>query len=499
MMLVLVLAALVAFLGGVPVAARPAGVITGKVQTATSISYLFFILSRLANLFYLPVLAAVVGRCPDPYRMFVQVVQACAVGALLAWIALPALVRLYCLILDGRGEVPVFKVRPFRLQGIPRGFLVFNVLSSAIWTVGALSAVYASLVAAPQYAATALMLSGLVNSLAAISQSLLVDPQGALLTDEAVAGGRPLRDIQSVAWHLSLGNALGSLLGLALLGPGSRLIGVAALALGGQGARLSQSLWPLMLLNLVITLLATTAYSSRISALETGARATALSIFNLFSMVMRLAAQVLAPSLAAIADTLARQHRLELFVPVVRQVLLGASLGALCGLMLMPTFVQVYNQAVWQLQRRGSIPAVLWNCFRPAAWLGCWRRPARLGAWTGSLPVGFLWGNLLVVAIHTVGVPASIYAGKLVSPELARTATLLSSLVNGVATITLGLLVDPRASAITDAACGGRRARQDVYSMVMMLGTTLFLGTLLSQLLLVPAVVVIQAGAGLFS
>lgn len=510
--LVVVLAAVVAFLGGVPVAARPAAVITGRVQTAASISYLFFMVSRLANLFYLPVLASLVDqvRPGDQLPMFQTVILACSLGTLTAWLLLPNLVSLYCHLveLSTMRDLPTallpqhwpglmrhfcrrypMRVRPFRLGTVPRGFLVYNILATAVWTAGALCAVYASAVVAPDYAATAVMLSGLVNAVAAISLSLLVDPQASLLTDRGVE-----QEVFTAAWHLSLGNVVGSLLGMVVFIPGTRLIGLAARTLGHQGAHLNDSLWPLMLLNLFITLLATTAYASRIAAVETGARATAISVFNLFSMVMRLAGQMLAPSLAAVADSL---NRPDEFVPVVRWVLLGASLGAFSGLLLMPSFAQIYRQAVRQLQRRGSAPVVFLHCLRPVAWRCAWncrRRPSLLGL-QGKMPAGFLWANLVVIAIHTVGVPASIYAGKLVSHDLARTATLLSSLVNGMATITLGLILDPAASRVTDEVCAQQRPRRDVYSMVMLLGITLFLGTLLSQLVLLPAASVIQAGA----
>lgn len=533
---VIVLSALVAFLGGVPVASRPAAVITNQVQTATSLSFVFFITARLANLFYLPLLAGFVGkmaaaqRTGELYGLFQVIILASSLGTLAAWVLLPNLVSLYCYLVEECVQCGLMAtllrpaswpelarrlctrhhlgVRPFRLGDVPPGFLACNVFATAVWTVGALCAVYSSAMVAKEYSSTAVMLSGLVNAFAAITLSLLVDPQAALITDQAAFDPKrpqrvlcPQADVNSAAWHLAFGNFIGSLLGLALFSPGSHLVGRAAVALGQQGTLLTRSLWPLVLLNLMITLLATTAYSSRISALETGARATALSVFNLFSMVMRLTAQLLAPALAAIADTLDRQSQVAHFVPVVRWVLLGASLGALGGLLLMPTFVEIYNQATLQLQRHGSLPAVLLRCILPRGWLRmgrCLRPPGLLGlkaAHLRSLPAGFLWGNLVVVGIHTVGVPASIYAGKLVNDELARSATLLSSLVNGVATITLGLVVDPTASRITDEACNNQRSGQDVRSTVMLLGFTLLLGTLLSQLILLPSATVIAAGA----
>ena len=540
---VIVLSTVVAFLGGVPVASRPAAVITRQVQLATAISFIFFIVTRLSNLFYLPILANFVdnkvkrGQVDQLYPAFQWIILACSVGTFFSWILLPNLVSLYCFLVNESSDAGVprtllrlanpkawpqltrhaltrypLQARLFQLQGIPLGFLCSNILATAVWTIGALCAVYASAVVSEEFSSTAIMLSGLVNSVAAISMSMFVDPQAALLTDEATADPerpdkilRPLQHVTTAAWHLALGNFVGSLLGLALFTPGYLLIGRAANLLGHQGSTLFKSLWPLVLINVIITLLATTAYSSRISAVVTGARATALAVFNLFAMVARLTAQVLAPALAAIADTLASQGHVEQFVPVVRWVLAGASLGALSGLLLLPTFVEVYNQAIVQLQRQGSVVRVLLRCLHWRSWptlFRCLKSPGLFGLNLKTfreLPTAFLWGNLLVIGIHTVGVPASIYAGKLVIKELARSATQLSSLVNGFATITLGILVDPTAASITDRVLDGRRPREQIYAMAVLLAVTLLGGTLLSQLIFLPATDFIGKGAELLN
>jgi general stress protein CsbA len=57
--------------------------------------------------------------------------------------------------------------------------------------------------------------------------------------------------------------------------------------------------------------------------------------------------------------------------------------------------------------------------------------------------------NVAAVALWTVGVFASLYAGYL-NPQFRVTASTLSSIVNGVATIFMFVLIDPHLSVMTD-------------------------------------------------
>ena len=63
------------------------------------------------------------------------------------------------------------------------------------------------------------------------------------------------------------------------------------------------------------------------------------------------------------------------------------------------------------------------------------------------------------------------------------------------AAIALGLIVDPTAAVITQEALDNKRPVKDVYAMGLLLIASMFIGTLLSQVLLEPARWVIQTGA----
>jgi hypothetical protein len=57
--------------------------------------------------------------------------------------------------------------------------------------------------------------------------------------------------------------------------------------------------------------------------------------------------------------------------------------------------------------------------------------------------------NVAAIALWTTGVFASLYAGYLNS-ALRVTASILSAVVNGTATILMFVLVDPQMSVMTD-------------------------------------------------
>ena len=113
------------------------------------------------------------------------------------------------------------------------------------------------------------------------------------------------------------------------------------------------------------------------------------------------------------------------------------------------------------------------------------------------VPVNLLVFNTIVTGIYAIGVVAAVYAS-VIDPAAARTAVLLSGIVNGIATISFTLIVDPTSAYITDQAAKGERPVKDVKSMVFFLSLTAILGTLLSQFIFVPAAYVIAFAAHLF-
>lgn len=589
LILIAVVSAVVSMLTTVNVAARPAAVRSRQVATTFTIAQIFFMLTRFANMFYLPIMAHYVDvatlqhRVDVLYNQIQFIILGAAAGALMSWVLLPTFVEIYeravrsmlvrqsmlSVLLrlrtpSGWGTL-LGSLRPpgnlgiklFKLEGVPVDFLLINIVSTAIWTVGALCAVYVS-AELPQYKTTAILLSGLVNAVAAISFSVFVDPKAALITDRAVVPIRLLdglprgvitslagldalgaslslapryllkrgkltpaprsgpratdlfsleddpadRRVRITAVHLAAGNFLGGLLGLFFFSPGIAIIRSATLFLASQD--LVRFVFALGAMNALFTLLATTTVASRVSAVLTRQVASALAIYNFFFLITRLAQQIYAPVLGSVSDSLSKMgpagapHLEALF----RQILMGATVGAVLGWLLMPTFIEIYRHAILALDRYRSIPAMLLKLLDPRVWptvLRCLRPPSLLGLNARAvrrIPKLFLIGNFLVISIYTVGVMAAVYASAL-DVHLARTATLLSSVVNGVATITLAVLVDPKVALITDDTIEGRRSMEEMNAMAVLLMGGTCLGTLFSQVLFVPAAHAILGAAWL--
>ena len=89
-----------------------------------------------------------------------------------------------------------------------------------------------------------------------------------------------------------------------------------------------------------------------------------------------------------------------------------------------------------------------------------------------------------------VGVLASLYAGYL-NPQFRVTASQLSAVINGFATILLFALIDPQLSVMTDDVVDGRIDEPTFRRTIVWISLSRLTGTVLAQLLFVPAAVAI--------
>lgn len=286
-------------------------------------------------------------------------------------------------------------------------------------------------------------------------------------------------------------------------------------AVDGRGAVSEFWSWQLvgaLLLNLLVQCIQIGAYAARLSGVLTGRIATSISLFNLFVTASRLANLFYAPMLGEISDrasALARNPVLaaaaiERFQWQVRAIVLAGTVGTALGGLLLPGFIMLFVRGIASFERTNSIPRSLLRALSGRTILGFYSslrvpRPATLGRFSiRHVPTNLLVFNTIVTGIYAIGVVAAVYAS-VIDPAAARTSVLLSGIVNGIATISFTLVVDPTSAYITDQAVRGERPVEDVKSMVFFLALTAILGTLLSQLILIPAADVIAAAAHLFN
>lgn len=263
-----------------------------------------------------------------------------------------------------------------------------------------------------------------------------------------------------------------------------------------------------MCLGAIVQCVTIGAYASRIAGAVSGRVATALSLFNIFATGGRLAQMVYTPILGSLSDKAGlalaggvnHAAMLSRFELQLRWIVLAAALGTACGTLLLPTFLTLYLRAISSFERRRSVPKSLFRLLVPSTAASVIRSlrvasPSAIRRLTfRNIPSDVLLLNALVTSVYGIGVVSAVYASVL-NPGAARTALLSSGLVNGFATVAYNLIVDPTSAYITDQAVKGERSIADVKSMIVFLGVSGTAGFLLSQLLLVPAALALEAAA----
>lgn len=243
----------------------------------------------------------------------------------------------------------------------------------------------------------------------------------------------------------------------------------------------------------IIHLTETAASSLRLAGVRTKQIATSLAFVNATLLVTRTSNMLQAPFLGGMVDHAILVGNPASLIASFRVVIFAAFIGNLLGAVLTPFFVAVFTPAIGRFEKVGSVPQLILEVFFPRNLKAIFRKfrlPSQASFRNLSLkdiPQGFLWTNLVVVSVYAIGVLSSLYAGALI-PEFRITASQLSAIVNGIATILLVTLVDPTCAFITDQAVRGKRKEEDVRTMVFYIILGRVVGTLiLSQILFLPA------------
>lgn len=253
-------------------AARLAGVQSGRIATSISLFNLFVTASRLANLFYAPMLGTISDRAAhalrtagDPAQIVHPfewqlrfIVFAGTLGTALGALLMPVFLYLFTrgiASFERLGSVPHAMLRlgdprvivavarslrlptprqlaSFSVGHVPVKLLVGNVVVTGIYAIGVQAATYAS-VLNPAESRTAVLLSGIINGIATIAFTLVVDPTSAYITDQAVRGERSMAEVKSMIFYLALTAIVGTLLSQVILYPSAVVIGFAAHLVNG--------------------------------------------------------------------------------------------------------------------------------------------------------------------------------------------------------------------------------------------------------------------------
>lgn len=264
---------------------------------------------------------------------------------------------------------------------------------------------------------------------------------------------------------------------------------------GKDSVSVEKTLLQLLVLTFIIHLIDTLSYSVRLNSVKSGQFALSFSLFNLFVLVSRTANMFQAPLIgsmigASISQGIAPLHEM-------REVILASTIGTLVGIILIPTFLRIFEAAVKRLETTGSVPSLVVEALQVNNVKRILKSAARPSKTMlerlryREIPKRLLIINSLVTGIYTIGVLAANYSAIFVNDQHRLAAAGSSGMINGLATILLTLFIDPKSAVITDQALRGDRPYGDVKALVVLLIATKLIGTVLGQILFLPAAKVI--------
>jgi hypothetical protein len=239
------------------------------------------------------------------------------------------------------------------------------------------------------------------------------------------------------------------------------------------------------------------AYAARIAGVRTRRIAVSFSLFNILILVSRTSNSFQGPFLAKRIEGNIAGGVSHGLLGDFRWMLFSATFATIVGALLIPTFQRLFSRAVLHFQEHRSVPRLLLRIFfkgglaqlkdvasvPAAANITQISSGRSISPWVVAL-------NVTAVALWTVGVFASLYAGYL-NPALRVTSSTLSAVVNGTATILMFVFIDPQMSVMTDDVMEGKASEPQFRRAVVWLVASRLGGTLLAQLLLFPAAMLI--------
>lgn len=226
------------------------------IASALSLFNIMVTVSRLANMMQQPFTGRLIDNAPEENALaFVEdqfrvIIGSSTLGTIFGILLLPTFIALFSRAIihlsEERGSVPGLFRKGFSIKYIRRGIkhihapalsylkgikirevpvrlFLLNMIISAIYTTGVLSALYASLLA-PERSATTIMSSGLINGVATILLVVFVDPKVSVLADDVVNQRGNYLQLKGVSVMMIASRFLGTILAQALFIPGALYI-----------------------------------------------------------------------------------------------------------------------------------------------------------------------------------------------------------------------------------------------------------------------------------
>lgn len=232
---------------------RLSGARVKLLASALSLFNVMVMVSRLANMMQQPFTGSLIDNAPTDHALeFVEnqyrvLIGSATLGTIIGVLLLPTFIAIFSRAIihlaDERGSIPGLLKKGFTLsyfkrllkhihlprlaylkdmnwRDIPIKLFIINMLITAIYTIGVLSALYAALLV-PERATTAVMASGLINGIATILLIIFVDPKISILADDVINEKGSYITLKSVSILMVTSRLLGTILAQGLFIPAS--------------------------------------------------------------------------------------------------------------------------------------------------------------------------------------------------------------------------------------------------------------------------------------
>lgn len=248
-----------------------------------------------------------------------------------------------------------------------------------------------------------------------------------------------------------------------------------------------------IILNFIITIMGTLAYSVRMVGVRTGKIAVSAALFNAISLISRTAGAFQLPKLTKYVEESAKgAHSQNNLLFLFHMLLLNVFIASIIGALLLPTFQRIFTKGVEAFSTDKSIFRLILHSFTKSGIkyiknsVAIPTKTNFKGVSLKKLPKRILVYNMATVALLTAGTFAPVYAGSL-QPDLSGTCVTLSAVITGMASILLALFVDPHLSVLTDEVIEGKYSEADYRGCVIGMVGSKIAGSVLSFAVFLPA------------
>lgn len=255
-------------------------------------------------------------------------------------------------------------------------------------------------------------------------------------------------------------------------------------------------------LTFLINLITTLSYSVRIVGIRTGRIAVSFALFNILVLISRTANGFQAPLLANTIETNINSGAGPDLLNY-RLIILSCTIATIIGGMMIPSFQRILSIAVNRFSVYKSVPKVLIHGFTKTGLSSIKENivaPSAKNITTLRITKDFPWKvflmNVVAVAIVTIGVLSALYAGYF-TPAYRSTASNLSAIINGVATILQFVFIDPFLSVMTDEVVLGKASESLFRKYIVYMVIARIVGTVIAQIAFLPAAKLISMIASL--